>query len=302
MKRDFLNLFDLSRDEILSVIERAKVLKSLRASGQIPRSLAGRVWAMLFEKDSLRTRVSFETGIALMGGTCIFIAGAEIKPGQREALEDIGRVLSGYVDGLVGRVYAHETLTTLAEWSSIPVVNGLSDQSHPCQLLADLMTIDERVGSLERIKAAWIGDGNNVAFSYIAAAIQLGFELTLACPEGYEPDPQVMARAETAGAAVRVVRDPKEAAAGAQVIATDVWTSMGQEAEREERLKAFAGYRVDAELLATAAEGAKVMHCLPAHRGEEITAEVIEGPQSIVFEQAENRLYAQMAILEMLSA
>jgi len=298
MNKDLLTLLDLQADEILSLLGRAAELKALRVEGRLPKPLASQVWALVFEKASTRTRVSFETGVALLGGSTIFMNPDYGRFGRGESLEDTGRVLSGYVDGLILRTYAHNTQETMARWTTIPVINGLSDLSHPCQVLADLLTIQERRGSLEGLKVAWVGDGNNVAYSWIAAAIRLPLHLTLACPPGYEPKREIMERAERSGASVRLVVDPGQAVAGAEAVSTDVWTSMGQEAEAEERRRAFAGYQVNRELLALAGPGAMVLHCLPAHRGEEISAEVLEGGQSVVFAQAENRLYAQMSVLE----
>ncbi|MBW2617418.1 MAG: ornithine carbamoyltransferase [Deltaproteobacteria bacterium] len=302
MSPDLLTLFDLNSQELQDLLVRARELKALKAQGRLPQPLAGQVWALLFEKASTRTRVSFQVGMAALGGTSLFLTPDQTQLGRGEPLEDTARVLDAYLDGLVVRSYAHETIEIMAKWTRIPVINGLSERCHPCQILADMMTILERRGSFDGLKAAWVGDGNNVANSWIAAAARLGFELTLACPEGYDPDPLWLAQAENLKALVKVVRDPYAAVAGAEVISTDVWAGMGQEAEASERSRAFAAFQVNAELLTTAKNQAFVLHCLPAHRGEEITDEVLEGPQSAVFAQAENRLYAQMAVLEALSS
>ena len=302
MNPDLLTLFDLSSKELQDLLVRARELKDLKAQGRLPQPLAGQVWALLFEKASTRTRVSFQVGVAALGGTSLFLTPDQTQLGRGEPLEDTARVLDAYLDGLVVRSYAHKTIEILAQWALIPVINGLSERCHPCQILADMMTILERRGSFDGLKAAWVGDSNNVANSWIAAAARLGFELTLACPEGYDPDLHWLAQAQNAGALVRIVRDPYEAVAGAEVISTDVWAGMGQETEAEERARAFAAFQVNAELVAAAKNQAFVLHCLPAHRGEEITDEVIEGSQSAVFAQAENRLYAQMAVLEALSS
>ena len=305
MTDHYLTVLDLTAEEIRRVLARAGEFKNSRRAegvgGTIPKPLTGRTWGLLFEKSSTRTRVSFEVGINLLGGSAMFMSPDQLQLGRGEPLKDTARILSRYLDGLAVRTYGHERLEILAEWGSIPVVNALSDLCHPCQILADLQTVQERLGRTEDFKAAWVGDGNNVAYSWIAAAIRLEFELVLACPPGYEPEAGIMARAKEAEARVRVVNDPAEAVAGAQVINTDVWTSMGQEEETRKRLKAFSGFQVNTDLLTQAAPEAIVLHCLPAHRGEEISDEVIEGPRSAVFDQAENRLYAQMALMEALS-
>lgn len=302
MNKDLLSLLELSGEEILSLIGRARQLKALKAQGALPQPLKGQVWALMFEKASMRTRVSFETGVALLGGiSTIFLTREHVGPGSREPLEDMGRVLSRYVDGLVLRTFAHSTQETLAKWSTIPIINGLSDLNHPCQILADLMTIAEHRGTLEGLSSAWIGDGNNMAYSWIAAAIRLGFSLKLACPEGYFPDQAILDMAAEAGTDVQVTTDPFEAVAGAEALNTDVWASMGQEEEAEERKIVFADYQLNMDLLKAARPGALVLHCLPAHRGEEISDEVIESDQSVVFDQAENRLWAQMAVMEALA-
>ena len=297
----FLTIFDLTTKEMKGLLERAAELKQLRKQGNLPKPLAGHNWALLFEKTSTRTRVSFEVGVNLLGGNAFYLSPDQIQLGRGEPLEDTARVLSRYLDGLIVRTYGHDRVKTLAQWGTIPVINGLTDLCHPCQLLADLQTVQERLGTVEDFKAAWIGDGNNMAYSWIASAAVLGFTLSLACPAGYRPAPTALAKAKDMGAKVEVVTDPAQAVAGAQVINTDVFASMGQEGEASQRLKDFAGYQVNRELVQKADPKAIVLHCLPAHRGEEITEEVLEGPQSAVFDQAENRLHAQMAVLEALA-
>ena len=298
-KRDFLRVTDLSREELVTLLERAAEWKLLGRKG--PRPLEHRSLGLLFEKASTRTRVSFQVATWQLGGHAMFLSPRDTQLGRGEPIQDTARVLSRYLDALVVRTFEHAKLLELARWSTVPVVNALTDASHPCQLLADLQTVAERFGqdALGRsdLQVAWIGDGNNMANSWIEAAIVLGFQLRIACPEGYDPDPALLAKA---GARVRVVRSPREAAAGAHVVNTDVWASMGQEAEAAQRAERFRGFIVDPALVAAADPKAVVLHCLPAHRGEEIAEEVIEGPQSAVFDEAENRLHAQKALLELL--
>jgi ornithine carbamoyltransferase len=298
-KRDFLRLTDLSRDEILDLLERAAEWKLLGRHG--PRPLDRMSLGLVFEKASTRTRVSFQVGVYQLGGNSIMLSPQETQLGRGEPVKDTARVLSRYLDGLVVRTFQHAKLEEMAAYATVPIVNALTDASHPCQVLADLQTIAERLGrdALRRsdLQVAWIGDGNNMANSWLEACIQLGFSLRLACPEGYDPDAALL---EKAGKKARLVRTPAEAAKGAQVLNTDVWASMGQEAEALERRKRFSGFIVDAALLAQADSKAIVLHCLPAHRGEEIADDVIEGPQSAVFDEAENRLHAQKALLELL--
>jgi ornithine carbamoyltransferase len=298
-KRDFLRLTDLSREELLELIARAAEWKLLGSNG--PRPLDRMSLGLVFEKASTRTRVSFQVGVHQLGGNSLMLSPAETQLGRGEPVKDTARVLSRYLDGLVVRTYQHAKLEEMASYATVPVVNALTDASHPCQVLADLLTIAERFGpdALRRgdLQVAWIGDGNNMANSWLEACLQLGFSLRLACPAGYDPDGALL---ERAGKRARLVRSPREAAQGAHVVNTDVWASMGQEAEAIERRKHFAGFIVDAALLGEADPKAIVLHCLPAHRGEEISDDVIEGPQSAVLDEAENRLHAQKALLELL--
>ena len=298
MKRDLLSYADLTRadaDRLFAVAARLKA--DLRARRH-HRELDQRSLALIFHKPSLRTRLSFEVAMTQLGGSSIFITEREIGMGQRESVSDVARVLSGYVDGIMIRTFAHDLAVELARHATVPVINGLTDWLHPCQILADLFTLKEHRVDLDRAVVAYIGDGNNVANSWIEAARLFGLEVRIACPEGYDPDPQLVAKVSAAGPGrVRIVRTPSEAAKGADVLYTDVWASMGQEAEREKRLPMFRGFQINRALLREAKPGAHVMHCLPAHRGEEITEDVFEGPQSIVFPQAENRMHLQKAIL-----
>jgi ornithine carbamoyltransferase len=300
-KRDFLRVTDLDRSELLELIERAAEWKLLGKGG--PRPLERMTVGLLFEKASTRSRVSFEVAAYQLGGNAMMMSPRDLQLGRGEPIRDTARVLARYLDALVIRTFEHEKLEELARWADVPVVNALTDSSHPCQLLADLLTVTERFGAdaLARggLSIAWVGDGNNVANSWLEACSLLGFELRLACPEGYDPDPALVAKA---GAHARVVRRPAEAVEGAHVVNTDVWASMGQEAEAEERRRHFAGFIVDEALLKKARPNAIALHCLPAHRGEEISDAVLEGPQSAAFDEAENRLHAQKALLELLLA
>lgn len=300
MTRHLLTLLDLTTEEITALLRRAHELKALQRRGQCPRPLAGRTLAMLFDKPSTRTRVSFEAGMAQLGGATIYLERGQTQLSRAEPLADTARVLSRYVDAVVVRTFAQEMLEELAAHATIPVINGLTDSHHPCQVLSDLMTVEERFGRLTGLKVAWVGDGNNVANSWITAALRLDFELHLACPSGYEPDAALMAQAQQEKRRVVLTSDPVAAVAGAQVVNTDVWASMGQEGEAEKRQAVFRPYQVNTELLRHAAAEAIVLHCLPAHRGEEITSEVLDGPQSAAWDQAENRLHAQKALLEWL--
>lgn len=300
--RHFLNLIDLTTDELTRLLAEAARLKEAHRRRLPTPSLAGKVVALIFEKPSLRTRVSFSAGIAQLGGTSLFLPGNEIGLGWRETLADFSRTMSRMVDAMVFRVFKHSTLDGIAAYSTIPIVNGLSDWSHPCQALADALTIQEHCGTVAGKTVAFVGDGNNVSRSLAVAVGRLGGRFVLACPKGYGFDDKFLTDYETRVSATlpEEQSDPRAAVAAADVIYTDVWTSMGQEAEREERLRKFAGYQVNAKLLAAAPKHCKVLHCLPAHRGEEITDEVVDGPQSVVFDEAENRLHAQKALLEWL--
>ena len=300
--RHFLNLFGLETDDLQGLLTEAARLKDSRGRGVPSRTLAGKVVGLIFEKPSLRTRVSFESGVAQLGGTSLFFPGNEIGLGWRETHADFARTMSRFVDALVLRVFKHDTLDQIAKHGGVPVINGLSDRSHPCQALADLLTIQERFGSVEGRTVAFIGDGNNVARSLATGCAKLGARFVLACPSGYEFDDQFIKeyKASTGRSAPEQTQDPVAAVRAADVIYTDVWTSMGQEEEREERLHRFARFQVNAALMAKAPNHCIVLHCLPAHRGEEITDDVIDGPHSAVFDQAENRLHAQKAVLERL--
>jgi ornithine carbamoyltransferase len=291
-KRDFLTVADLHADEIIAVLDHATAMKNQRATGGRRKSLEGRSVALIFEKASTRTRLSFEVGVFELGGHPLVISSKDTQMGRGEPLEDTARILSGYVHGIVLRTYGHDRVATLAKHATVPVINALTDDHHPCQILADLMTVRERFGRLKGLRYAWVGDGNNVARSWVDAAAVLGLQLTLASPEGFE-----LPASELRGD-VRAVRSPAEAARGADVVITDVWASMGQEEETERRKKAFAGYRVDRALMAHANSTAVVLHCLPAHRGEEIDAEYLDGPGAVVWQEAENRLHTQKALLE----
>ena len=291
--RDFLAIPDYSRAELNSLFDLAT---RMRDGSYADKPLAGKSLAMIFMKASTRTRVSFEVGAWQLGGHALFLSPRDVQLGRGEPIADTARVLSRYVDGIMIRTFAHAEVEELAKFASVPVINGLTDLLHPCQILADLLTIRQHLGGIDGRKVAWIGDGNNMANSWLNAAYVLGFDLTLACPEGYDPDTAILKRAQ-GSANVKVVRDPAEAADGADVINTDVWASMGQEEEQAVREKAFAGYMVDGALMARAKRGAIFMHCLPAHRGEEVSAEVIDGPQSVVWDEAENRLHVQKAIM-----
>ena len=291
--RDFLAIPDYSREELYGLFDLAESMKSGRYTD---KPLAGKSLAMIFMKSSTRTRVSFEVGTWQLGGHALFLSPRDVQLGRGEPIADTARVLSRYVDGIMIRTFAHSEVEELATYADVPVINGLTDLLHPCQILADILTIRQHLGSIDGRKVAWIGDGNNMANSWINAAYRLGFDLTLACPEGYEPDPAIMERAKSV-ANVRIVRDPAEAVEGADVVNTDVWASMGQEEEQAIREKAFKGYIVDEALMSRAQQDAIFMHCLPAHRGEEVSAEVIDGPQSVVWDEAENRLHIQKAIM-----
>jgi ornithine carbamoyltransferase len=297
--RHFLSLLDLSPGELDGIIDRASALRRLQNAGTPHASLPGKVLAMIFEKSSTRTRVSFEAGMAQLGGSAMFLSPRDTQLGRGEPIEDTARVLSRMVDCVMIRTFDHHTLQRFAEYSRVPVINGLTDLVHPCQLLADMQTYREHRGSIGGKTVTWVGDGNNMCHSYINAARQFGFNLRIAAPAGYLPDAGIL---EAAGERASLVDSPQAAAESADVVVTDVWASMGQEAEQAAREKAFAGYQVDTDLMGLAAPDALFMHCLPAHRGEEVAADVIDGPQSVVWDEAENRLHAQKALLEFLLA
>jgi ornithine carbamoyltransferase len=297
MSRHLISAGDLSREQVLHLFQLAADLKQRWKAGHRGAPLAGRSVALIFEKPSLRTRVTFEVGVVQLGGRAVYLSGGEIGLGTRESAPDVARNLSRWVDAIAARVYKHETVQTLARHATIPVINALSDFEHPCQALADWFTLWERGLDLSRLRLAWIGDGNNVFHSVALVGAVLGASQVIACPPGYEPDPRVLARVRELGGSVEVTEDARKAASGADVLYTDVWISMGQEAERETRLEAFSRYQVNDTILGFAKVGALVMHCLPAHRGEEITDGVLDGPTSIVLDQAENRLHAQKAVI-----
>ena len=294
--RDFLAIPDFSRKELEKLFDLGD---RMRLGKYDRKPLAGKSLAMIFMKASTRTRVSFEVGTWQLGGHALFLSPRDVQLGRGEPIADTARVLSGYVDGIMIRTFAHSEIEELAAHASVPVINGLTDLLHPCQILADLLTVRQHLGSYEKKRIAWVGDGNNMANSWINAAYRLGFELRLACPPGYDPDPAILARAQKE-AKVTLFRDPRDAVEGADVVNTDVWASMGQEEEQAAREKAFAGYTVTTDLMRRAARDAIFLHCLPAHRGEEVAAEVIDGPQSRVWDEAHNRLHIQKAIMAVL--
>ncbi|MFU8819613.1 MAG: ornithine carbamoyltransferase [Desulfurivibrio sp.] len=298
MARHLLALSDFSGDELAALIDRAINMKRESRAGVRHRDLAGRTVALVFEKPSTRTRVSFEAAMYGLGGQVIYLSSRDTQLARNEPLKDMARVMARYVDGLVIRTFGQEIVDELARYSGVPVINALTDLHHPCQILSDLMTVIEHKGRLDALKIAWVGDGNNMANSWIQAASRLGFALTLACPEGYDPDPQILAAARReARRPINVVRDPLEAVADADVINTDVWASMGQEDEQLHRLQIFRPYQVNERLLTNADPQAIVLHCLPAHRGEEISEAVLEGPRSVVWDQAENKMHIHKSIL-----
>lgn len=302
--KHFLNLADFSTAELWTFLHKAKALKDeWRAGGNQP-ILKGKILAMIFQKPSLRTRVSFEAGMLHLGGHALYLSPNEIGLGKRESVPDVARVLSGYADGIMARVFSYEHILQLAEYSRVPVINGLSDYNHPCQALADAFTIWEHFGQIEGLKLAYVGDGNNMATSLVAILTRLGAHFSIASPKEYQLSAEVLSRAQSLAEETEVIitvtNNPEEAVVEADIIYTDVWTSMGQEAEREKRLQLFPPYQVNQSLVTKAKPETVVMHCLPAHRGEEITDEVADGPQSLLFTQAENRLHAQKGILAIL--
>ena len=301
MQKDLLKLLDLSTEDITNILNTADQLKYNQKHGIAHDYLKGKTLAMIFEKNSTRTRVSFEVGTYQLGGHALFLSGKESQIGRGEPIEDTARVLSRYCDGIMIRTFGQDTVEQLAKYASIPVINGLTDFCHPCQVLADLMTIREHKAVLEGLKMCYIGDGNNMANSLIVGGLKMGMEVSVACPEGYDPDPEVLAFAKSdPNFKFSLVRTPAEAAKGADVVFTDVWASMGQEGKKAIREKAFAGYQINAELMALTNPGCMVQHCLPAHRGEEITADVFEAHADEIFDEAENRLHAQKAVMYLL--
>ena len=300
MKKDLLKLLDLTGEEISHILDVADQMKYNQKHGIKHDYLQGKTLAMIFEKNSTRTRVSFETGMFQLGGHALFLSGKESQIGRGEPIEDTARVLSRYCDGIMIRTFGQQEVEKLAQYASIPVINGLTDFAHPCQVLADLMTVREHKAKLAGLKLCFIGDGNNMANSLIVGGLKCGMDVAVACPEGYDPDEKVLAFANGCGGNFKLCRTPAEAAVDADVILTDVWASMGQEEEKAVREKAFAGYQVNDALMALAHPGCMVQHCLPAHRGEEITAEVFEAHADEIFDEAENRLHAQKAVMYLL--
>jgi len=302
--KDLLSLHDLSQAEVYQILETAKILKLKQKLGEPHALLKGKTLGMIFSKASTRTRVSFEVGMWQLGGYALYLNANDLQIGRGEPIKDTARVLSRFLDGIMIRTYAHEDVVELAKYADIPVINGLTDLLHPCQVLADLLTIQEKKGQLAGLKLAYVGDGNNMAHSLMFGAAKVGMDISIACPSDYMPDERIvtLAQADAAqiGCKIVLTNDPRVAVADADVIYTDVWASMGQEAEREERIAKFAGFQVNSELLAAAKPDYIFLHCLPAHRGEEVTDEIIEGPHSAVFDEAENRLHAQKAVLALL--
>lgn len=301
MKKDLLSEYDLERADFESIFEGAHRLKRLLREGKEHHLLKGKTLGMIFDKSSTRTRISFEVGMFQLGGVSLFLNNRDTQLGRGEIIADSARIMSRYLNGIMIRTFSQESVEEFARHATIPVINGLTDLLHPCQLLSDLFTIIEKRGAYEGLKVAYVGDGNNMANSWINAAAKLPFHLDLACPDGYDPDAAILKRGiAEAPAGVVLHRDPAEAVRDADVVYTDVWVSMGQEAEREEKMKRFQGYQVNQALIDRAKKDVLVMHCLPAHRGEEITAEVIEGPRSVIIDEAENRLHVQKAVMEIL--
>ncbi len=295
--RHFLTLLDMTPEELQQIVQRAIILKQMRNAGETYEPLKNRVMAMIFEKASTRTRVSFEAGMAQFGGHAMFLSPRDTQLGRGEPVEDSARVISSMVDVVMIRTFSHELVETFARYSKVPVINALTDDYHPCQLLADMQTFIEQRGSIKGKTVAWVGDGNNMCNSYINAARQFDFKLNVACPEGFAPNADLVARNSDR---VSVFESPEEAVKGAHLVVTDVWASMGQEDEQRERIREFRGYQVSPALMDLAEDDAIFMHCLPAHRGEEVSEEMMEDPRSVVFEEAENRLHAQKALLEFL--
>jgi len=298
--RHFLTLLDITPKEAGHILARAAELKAMQKSGTPHKSLAGKTLAMIFDKASTRTRVSFETGMYQLGGHALFLHSGSTQLGRGEPVEDSARVISRMVDGVMIRTFAQENIQQFAKYSAVPVINGLTDLTHPCQILTDVFTYQEHRGDIAGKTVAWIGDGNNMAHSWINGAVSFGYKLNIACPEGYCPDTKMLAAAHALNAEIVLADNPLAAARNADLVTTDVWASMGQEDEQAAREKVFAGFQVNADVMAEAKPDALFMHCLPAHRGEEVAAEVMDGPQSVVWDEAENRLHAQKALLEFL--
>jgi ornithine carbamoyltransferase len=302
--KSLASLYDLKKEEIEQVLKTAKLLKFRLLRGEKSSLLKGKTLVMIFEKPSTRTRVSFEVGIWQLGGYALYLSAGDLQLGRRETIADTAQVLSRYVDGIIARVFAHQTILDLVRYSMVPVINGLSDFTHPCQGLADLFTIYEKRGRFGGLKLAYVGDGNNVAHSLLYGCSKVGMNITLACPTGYEPNSKVVSEAKAegrrSGCKVNVTNDPREAVRGADVIYTDVWASMGKEKEREQRIKIFKPYQINGKLVKRAKKDYLFMHCLPAHRGEEVTDEVADSKNSVIFDQAENRLHTQKAVMALI--
>ncbi|MBC8456307.1 ornithine carbamoyltransferase [bacterium] len=301
MKKDFLEITDFTTEELWETLELAKKIKAEVKSGKFIPRLADKTMSMVFAKPSARTRVSFEIGMVQLGGYALYLSPNDIGIGKREAVKDIARVLSGYNDIIMARLFDHKHMEEMAKYATVPVINGLTDYNHPCQVMADIMTVWEHRGNLDNLKVVFVGDGNNVANSWINLACRLPMHFVISTPCGYEPEQWLLDKAKNAGlSTVEAIADPLEAVKNADVIYADVWTSMGQEEEKAKRLSDFAEFQINAEMLSHAKPDCKIMHCLPAHRGEEITDEVLDGPNSIVFDEAENRMHAQKAIISFL--
>jgi len=296
--RHFISLLDITADEASHILKRAAKIKRKLREGKEHKPLAGKTLGMIFDKASTRTRVSFEVGMYQLGGHALFLHSSTTQLGRGEPIEDSARVLSSMVDGIVIRTYGHDIVQRFSEYSAVPVINALTDLTHPCQILADVFTYEEHRGSIAGKTVAWIGDGNNMAHSWINGSVSFGYALNIACPDGYCPDEKILSAARALGAKVTLTGDPRAAVEHADLVTTDVWASMGQEEEQKIRERAFAGFQVDKELMLHAQPDALFMHCLPAHRGEEVSTEVIDGEQSVVWDEAENRLHAQKALLE----
>jgi len=297
MKKDFISILDIDQFELEGLLSEAHEMKRQKKAGVTHLLLPGKTLAMIFEKSSTRTHISFEVGMNELGGHALFLNARDMQIRRGEEIRDTARAASRYVSGMMIRAYKHSTIEEYAKYATIPVINGLSDMEHPCQLLADIMTMQEHFGSTEGLRVAWVGDGNNVCNSLILATVLTGLEVAVATPKGYEPAPELVAKAQSLGGKVKLVSEPELAVKDAQVIVTDTWISMGDEGEKEERVRIFRNYTVDADLMGLASPDARVLHCLPAHRGEEITDDVMEGGQSLVWDEAENRLHAQKALL-----